>query len=109
MKLGLFVSSLFLLLLIGVALAKVPAGSPPGAHTVAYKIAALAHRVNEPLPNQQDVTLDQDAEQASAAPADTAGISQARILPLAGSPLPIMSIIGFGVLVGGLWSARKPR
>lgn len=75
-------------------------GLAPGPHTVSVQlvdangspIAGAAASVKFTIVN----------------PASQSGFS-ARILPSGSSPLPLLSVIGFGVLLGGLVSAMRTR
>ena len=75
-------------------------GLAPGAHTVKVQlvdangspIAGAAASVKFTIVN----------------PPSLAGFS-ARVLPSGSSPLPLLSVIGFGVLMGGLVSAMRTR
>jgi hypothetical protein len=78
------------------------AATPVSADTVAEALN-VAPEQNAPQPPPQ---LSQVAVQ-QAPPAEIMSISSP--LPSAGSALPLISVIGFGVLVGGIASAMKTR
>jgi hypothetical protein len=91
-------------------------GLAPGAHTVTIQ---MVDANGTPVPGgrasiQFFVSL-QTSKPAGNAPQGAASISGPSDqqddpdLPPASSPLPLISIIGFGILVGGIVSAMKTR
>jgi uncharacterized protein (DUF2141 family) len=102
-------------------------GLQPGPHTVAVEAVdangtpiprsanAVKFIVLPPSPAPKGTSMQMDVSQSGAQP-DAAASSQpepARAdkdsLPEAGGALPLLSVIGFGVLLGGIASALKTR
>jgi LPXTG-motif cell wall-anchored protein len=87
-----------------------PAAAPgPTPQSQSEKHGALASEINQAAPTAQvrDVSLASPA--AGAAQQDAQQTSEDTSLPNTGSALPLLSIIGFGVLMGGIFSARRTR
>ena len=87
-------------------------GVVPGQHTITVE---LVDANNTPVANARaDVHF--NTSQPSATPANTpqdqlreASLASDDNLPGSGSALPLLSVIGFGVLLGGIASALKTR
>ena len=73
-----------------------PAGAPSGAQT-------------QQTPRVRGVSMEQQAAPAQEVAAAPNANAQDANLPSSSSALPLLSVIGFGVLVGGIASALKTR
>jgi hypothetical protein len=68
-----------------------------------FTIVPQATNSTQPPAGSQNVPTQQPGNQSSATPKDVA------ILPDARSSLPLLSVIGFGILLGGIISALRTR
>jgi hypothetical protein len=68
-----------------------------------FTIVPHATNSTQPPAGSQNVPTQQPGNQSSATPKDMA------ILPDARSSLPLLSVIGFGILLGGIISALRTR
>lgn len=96
----------------------------PGKHTIAVVVVDANHT---PIANTRTQIQFTTAPQVSAAPAGGMGALKVKLqlarerlqvphsddsnsnLPKAGGELPLLSVVGFGVLVGGIISAMRTR
>ena len=88
-------------------------GVPPGTHTVTIQVVDANDTPLPGLRNQVQFTVAPASNATSNPPlgsgAQTANASSRGDLPKTGSPLPLLSVIGMGMLVGGLASALRTR
>jgi hypothetical protein len=87
-------------------------GLAPGVHNVTVQLVDANNTpVNGATASVQFTIVNPNVQ----APApvnprsETATADDSGLMPSAGSPLPLLSVIGFGVLVGGIVSALKTR
>lgn len=80
----------------------------PGARSSVQFV--IAPQTRQPIAQQKTTEPGSDGQKLDPAPVEANGDSQADSdLPKASSPLPLISVIGFGILVGGIVSAMKTR
>jgi hypothetical protein len=95
------------------AAAKPPAISPPTENPGQQQKKRPQHarppQASSPQPKLMSVSLIVPTRTAPARAPENTRPAQDAILPQAGSTLPLLTVIGAGVLIGGLFSARKTR
>jgi hypothetical protein len=89
-------------------------GLTPGVHNVTVQLVDANNTpVTGASASVQFTVVNPNAQQAPAPTTPRAATEDdgdpSSMMPSAGSPLPLLSVIGFGVLVGGIVSALKTR
>ena len=87
-------------------------GLAPGVHNVTVQLVDANNTPVNGASASVQFTIVNPAQQQAPAPTTPRSETTAddgSLMPSAGSPLPLLSVIGFGVLVGGIVSALRTR